>query len=62
MTELNALLDENGERICAALICLGEEQQDKFLQEVFGGMAKYVLEEKVIMNEAVSANRLQPPD
>ena len=55
MAELNLLLDENHLKLCKIILSLSEEQQDKFLLEVFGGIAKYVLEEKVIMNETVSA-------
>ena len=58
MAELNLLLDENYLRICKVILSLSEEQQDKFLHEVFGGIAKYVLDEKVIMNEVVSATNI----
>ena len=52
--EFNAYLNDASAAICDIIKKLNEEQQDKFLQDEFGRLAKLVLDERVIMNEAVS--------
>lgn len=54
MEELNRTLDSYHKEVANALLSMPDEKADRFIETVFGGVARKVLAELVIMKEQVS--------